>query len=805
MHTFPGFTNTANQVLTMAIEEAEKLGHTCVGTEHLLYGLAGAADSMSALVLNRCGIYAANVEKKLVSVVGKGIPEPLTPDDFTPRVQQILNNAVEEAERFDQDVAGTEHILFMFLAEEESYGVLLLQEMGGCAKEIYTQCASQLYRELPAVEKEKEKGKSSSENALKKYGRDLTEKARNGKIDPVIGRDREILRTVQILSRRSKNNPCLIGEPGVGKTAIAEGLSLCMINGEAPKGVSDKRLIALDLTAMLAGAKYRGDFEERMKAVLDEASNDKNIILFLDEIHTIVGAGAAEGAIDAANILKPPLARGDIQIVGATTISEYRKQIEKDAALERRFQPIFVEEPTLEETKHILKGIKSKYETFHQLKISDDAINAAVELSTRYIHDRFLPDKAIDLIDEAASRLRIQNRESDGQKNVQRELEEMQKSLDAMMENREFARASQLRKQEKALKHSVEKSANEDCLIVKREQIAEVVSIWTGIPVSRVSQNERERLLTLENRLQSLVVGQTQAISAVSRAIRRSRAGISSDQRPIGSFLFLGPSGVGKTALSKALALSLFGDENSMIRLDMSEYMEPHSVSKIIGSPPGYVGFEEGGRLTEQVRQKPYSVVLFDEIEKAHPDIFHILLQVLEDGWLTDSQGRKVGFANTVVILTSNLAADQLSKKTGLGFVSPQRDSKQTKAMVRSELNKHFRPEFLNRLDEIVIFDSLEEGQLRQIADLQLKELASRIQRIGYTLSWDSKAIQLLLKLNENQEGGARPLRRLVTVNVEDQLSDMILRGEIHRGDALILSVNDDNTFSIRSSAVLAG
>ncbi len=806
MYTFPGFTDIANQALNLALSESEKLGHTCVGTEHLLYGLCGALSGASAKILGRNGITTEKIEQKLVSIVGRGAARELTPDDFTPRVRRIMNEAIDESDRMDEEAAGTEHLLLSFLNEEESYGVLLLQELGASPKGLYTECVTQLCRPVSSGEG-KEESQSARTGALQKYGRDLTELVKSGRIDPVIGRENEIGRAIQILSRRSKNNPCLIGEPGVGKTAIAEGLAYRIAEGDVPDTLKDKRIVSLDLTAMLSGAKYRGDFEERMKSVLDEAARDQTVILFLDEMHNIVGAGAAEGAIDAANILKPQLARGEIQLIGATTLDEYRKQIEKDAALERRFQPVMVEEPSIAQSIEILKGVKERYESFHKLFISDQAIEQAVYLSARYIHDRFLPDKAIDLIDEAASKVRMKRATGRARRTAasQKEMEHTQEEMANALSEQDFQRAGRLREQEKSIREALRKlEPNEDeTVCVEPEDVAEVVGVWTGIPVSRLTAKERERLLHLESCLHEHIVGQSSAVSTVARAIRRSRAGIGSEARPIGSFLFLGPSGVGKTALCRALATALFGSEQSLIRLDMSEYMEPHSVSKIIGAPPGYVGFEDGGKLTEQVRRRPYSVVLFDEIEKAHPDIFHLLLQIMEDGQLTDAKGRQVSFKNTVVILTSNLAAEVLSRETTLGFAPLSRDQKQTRAAVLAELGKHFRPEFLNRLDEIVLFEKLGKSELFAIASRELAGVAKKMGRLGYPLAFDQTAINEIVRQSCDQGGGARPLRRIIATGVEDLLSEKLLANAFSQDAPLLLSFSD-GAFTVHTSALIS-
>ncbi len=803
MYIFPGFTDIACESLNLALCEAKKLGHTCVGTEHLLYGLAGILDSVSTLILNRNNIRASQIEKKLISVVGRGIPEELTPDDFTARVKRIMGKAIEEAKNMNMDLAGTEHLLIGFLQEQDSYGMLILQEIGGSPKDIYAHCISHNC----AFDKTLKEGKNTkkSENSLKKYGRDLTQLAQEDKIDPLVGRKKEIERTIQILTRRSKNNPCLIGEPGVGKTAVVEGLATRIVKGEVPDSLKNKKIISLDLTAMISGAKYRGDFEERIKSILDETKKNKGVILFLDEIHNIVGAGAAEGAIDAANILKPKLARGEVQLIGATTIEEYHKEIEKDAALERRFQPITVDEPTEKEAKSILFGIREKYEKFHDLKISDEAIESAVTMSKRYINDRFLPDKAIDLIDEASSRKKFYNMSlSNPKMKIKNEIAEIRKEMTNQFILKNYEAASKLRHVEKQLIEKLSTiSVNVKKLVVDSNDIADVVAGWTGVPVTQITKSERERLLCLEKEIQKDIVGQNKAVSTIARAIRRNRSGIGCEKRPIGNFLFIGPTGVGKTALCKTLSKSMFGDEDSIIKLDMSEYMEPHSVSKIIGAPPGYVGYDEGGRLTEQVRRKPYSVILFDEIEKAHKDVFHILLQVMDEGILTDSNGRKVNFSNCVIILTSNIAAEKLIKEQNIGFSSENWNQKQAMGIIKDELKKVFKPEFLSRLDEIIIFEKLSYETLKSIAYMQLDELAVRMKKLNYNLIYDELAVKHVLNLNSDNNQGARSLKRILVTNVEDLISEKILNGDIIKGDQILLTSNGKKLEVLTTVAVV--
>lgn len=810
MFVFNGFTEKANHALNLAIAISGKLGHTCVGTEHLLYGLSSADSGVAAAILNKKGIAARAVEQKLISVVGKGLAHRMTPEDFTPRAKRILERSLFEARNMNHNYVGTEHILMAFLSEQDSYGVLFLQEMGVSARDLYNECISQITRGdedesefFPSQSGAKE-GKDSEKSALKKYGRNLTSLAKEGQIDPVIGREEEIDRVIQILSRRTKNNPCLIGEPGVGKTAIVEGLAQKIALSEVPEILKSKQVISIDLTAMLAGAKYRGDFEERIKNALDEVSKSKNIILFIDELHTIIGAGAAEGAVDAANILKPQLARGQVQVIGATTIDEYRKQIEKDAALERRFQPIMVAEPLIENTYPILFGLRDKYEAHHKIKITDEAVDAAIKMSARYITDRFLPDKAIDLMDEAASKVRLRAfTMPNNVKKLESEIKRLREEMSSAIHAQDFEHAAKLRDQEKKLKakHEKEKAGWQekkarDTQEVTKEDIAEVVAKWTGIPVQQLKQTEYERLLKLEELLHKRVIGQDEAVKAVSKAIRRSRVGIKDPKRPIGSFLFLGPTGVGKTELSKALADALFGEETALIRLDMSEYMEKHSVSKIVGSPPGYVGFEEGGQLTEKIRRKPYCVVLLDEIEKAHPDVFHILLQILEDGILTDSQGRKVDFRNAVLIMTSNIGARLMTEHQNLGFAIHESDTeeqnREMKADIMKELKKHFRPEFLNRVDDILVFRKLGKEQIQKIAEKMLCELSGRMKEIGFNMEFDSKSAKKIAEAGFDKQYGARPLRRAITNQIEDLLSEKILRGAINKENKLLLTVEED-------------
>lgn len=720
MFKFTGFTEKANKSLNAAVKAAEDLGHTYIGSEHILLGLLSDTSTVAGAVLAAHNITYADIEEELKRSIGVGVPTELQPDDFTPRSKNILETSVAFARQMGQQLVGTEHVLLAIAREGSCSATLLLSRAGVSMQDIVNDVSKALMGGTANAGTDNKDGGKENESMLSQFGRDLTKLAKDGKIDPVIGRQKEIERVIQILSRRTKNNPCLIGEPGVGKTAIAEGLALKIVSGEVPELLKDKKIYSLDLTGMVAGTKYRGDFEERIKKVIDEVKNAKDVILFIDEVHTLIGAGSAEGAADAANILKPSLARGELQIIGATTIEEYRKHIEKDAALERRFQPVMVDEPSQEEAIEILKGIKDKYEAHHKVKITDEAIESAVKLSTRYIGDRYLPDKAIDLIDEAASRVRLRSYTAPSDL---KELEDKKKSVEAeklsAVNAQEFERAAALRDEERKLDKEIkDKKENWHDMAGKSHDevtpadIADIVSSWTGVPVTQLSTEESDRLLHMEDELHRRIVGQDEAVEAVSRAIRRGRVGLKDPKKPIGSFIFLGPTGVGKTELCKALAAAMFGDENAMIRLDMSEYMEKHTVSRLIGSPPGYVGYDEGGQLTEKVRRKPYSVVLFDEIEKAHPDVFNMLLQILDDGVLTDGQGRRVDFKNCIIIMTSNVGAKLISQKQkAFGFAAGakelEQNEKEIKDAVMGELRNTFRPEFLNRVDDIIVFQRL--------------------------------------------------------------------------------------------------
>lgn len=801
MYQFKGFTEKANKALNLAIESAEEMRHNYVGTEHILYGLVKEGSGVAATALNECGVTEDALREKLESINGTMSLVELTPDDFTPRTKRVLRAAVIISSKTGYTYVGTEHLLLAILSESDSYAVAFLEELGVSVERLAQAVSKGMQggadEGFGGFENESApNGSQKGGSALDKFGRDLTQAAKNGEIDPVIGREKEIQRVIQILSRRTKNNPVLIGEPGVGKTAVAEGLALEIAKGNVPEILKDKRVVSLDLTGMVAGAKYRGDFEERIKAAIDEVKKSKNTILFIDELHTIVGAGAAEGSADAANILKPSLARGDFQVIGATTLNEYRKYIEKDAALERRFQPVKVGEPTPEQAVQILKGLRDSYEAHHKVKITDEAINAAVTLSSRYIADRYLPDKAIDLIDEGASKVRLASLTSpDNVKELEDEIADYEKEKASAINEQDFERAARLRDEQKELQTKLDDAKKKwqeqqkgNSGEVTAEDIAKIVSEWTGIPVVQLTKEESERLLNMENVLHERVIGQSEAVTAIAKAIRRGRVGLKDPKRPVGSFIFLGPTGVGKTELCKALAEAMFGDENAMLRLDMSEYMEKHTVSKLIGSPPGYVGFEEGGQLTEKVRRKPYSVVLFDEIEKAHPDVFNMLLQILEDGRLTDSQGRTVDFKNTIIIMTSNVGARLITEKqSSLGFNSEnenveESEKKDIKELVTGELRKVFRPEFLNRVDDIIVFNKLNKDEIKQIAVKMLKTLENRLNKMNIKISFTDNAVSEIADKGFDENYGARPLRRAIQNEIEDPLSEQMLEGKVKDG-----------------------
>ena len=793
-YKFKEFTEQSNLALNDAIECAQNMGHNNIGSEHLLIGLLMHTDNLACKLLSEKGITAQQVKQEVKDIVGLGFPGTLTPDDFTPRCNLILKSAVYEAAKRGDDLAGTQHILYSMLRERNGLAVKIMARLGVDPDDFFNELQRLISGEDAVdsnIDGTNKKSGHSDTPTLNQFGRDLTEMAGEGKIDPVIGRQKEIDRVIQILSRRTKNNPCLIGEPGVGKTAIAEGLALKISTGEVPETLRDKRIVSLDLTGMIAGTKYRGDFEERIKTAIDEVTKAKDVILFIDEIHTIIGAGSAEGAADAANILKPALARGEMQVVGATTIQEYRKHIEKDAALERRFQPVAVGEPTQEEAVEILKGIRDKYEKHHKVEITDEAIDAAVKMSVRYIGDRYLPDKAIDLIDEAASMVRLKAFTAPPDiKELENKIKKLSNEKAEAVKKQEFENAAKLRDEQNALEAELKKQksswknqSGEFAGKVTTQEIAQIVSQWTGVPVVELTKAESEKLLHMEEELHRRIVGQNEAVSAVSKAIRRGRVGLKDPKRPTGSFIFLGPTGVGKTELCKALAASIFGDENAMIRLDMSEYMEKHTVSRLVGSPPGYVGYDEGGQLTEKVRRRPYSVILFDEIEKAHPDVFNILLQILDDGILTDSQGRKVDFKNCIIIMTSNIGAKLISGGSrNLGFKEEEQDTPtydEIKELVLKELKNAFRPEFLNRVDDIIVFHSLEKDDIKEIARRMLEGLKKRAGQLEITLDFTESAVEKIADAGFDPVYGARPLRRAIQQKIEDKLSEEMLEEKV--------------------------
>ncbi|GAA6395464.1 ATP-dependent protease ATP-binding subunit ClpC [Solibaculum mannosilyticum] len=808
MFQFNGFTEKANEAMNLAVEAAQELGHTYVGSEHILLGLLREGTGVAASVLQEHNITAGQVEERLETVIGRGQPTSLSPNDFTPRCKRILEMAVVGARSMGHSYVGTEHLLIAIIQEGESYAVRFLSELGADPGAVLKSTAKAIGAETadtaPSRPGQHSQGKKDSKTpTLDQFGRDLTQVAKDGRLDPIIGRQKEIERVIQILSRRTKNNPVLIGEPGVGKTAIAEGLAQKIVTGEVPELLKGKRVVTLDLTGMVAGTKYRGDFEERIKNAVDEVVKAGDVILFIDELHTIIGAGAAEGAVDAANILKPSLARGELQVIGATTLEEYRKHIEKDAALERRFQPVNVPEPSQEEAVLILKGLRDKYEAHHKVKITDEAIEAAVNLSVRYISDRFLPDKAIDLIDEAASRVRLRAFTAPPDlKKMEDELKRLGEEKQSAVNAQDFERAARLRDEEKVLSDQLAEQKNQwneqnahTNGEVGAQEIAEIVSSWTGVPVVQLTEEEGQRLLKMEDILHQRIVGQDEAVSSVARAIRRGRVGLKDPKRPIGSFIFLGPTGVGKTELCKALAEAMFGDENAMIRLDMSEYMEKHTVSRLVGSPPGYVGYDEGGQLTEKIRRKPYSVVLFDEIEKAHPDVFNMLLQILDDGVLTDAQGRKVDFKNTVIIMTSNVGARSITDNKPLGFGSADADLKKEDARIQSdvmaELKRVFRPEFLNRVDDIIVFHQLTKEDIQNITRRMLDTLVKRVADMDIQMTYTDAAVEAIADAGFDPVYGARPLRRAIQSKIEDSLSEKMLEGKVKAGHPVVCDYRD--------------
>ena len=811
IHMMQRFTDDAQRVLSFAQEAALELGHDYVGTEHVLIGLIKVKTGVAAKALNELGLSAETIIEDVETHIGRG-NKKASSVYMTPRVKHVLELAVEVANRMNHNYVGTEHILLGLLSDGGGVAVGLLRNHNIRANDIVEAIRNILGSSSNTGHNSEDNLESSSLGDLADFGTDLNESAKQGKIDPVIGRDKEISRVIQILSRRTKNNPVLIGEPGVGKTAIAEGLAQRIVNGNVPEILRNKRIISLSISSMLAGAKYRGEFEERLKKAIDEVQKHDDMIIFIDELHTLVGAGATEGAMDAANILKPALARGEFQVIGATTLDEYKKHIEKDAALERRFQPILVGEPSEEDALKILKGLRDRYEAFHKAKITDAALEAAVSLSSRYITDRFLPDKAIDVVDEAASKVRMKVfSAAPDVKALETQLADVKKEKEAAVTAQEFEKAAEMRDEEQRIekeindKKQVAKENSDAKLVVTDEDISSVVAQWTGIPVSKIAQEESESLLHLEEELHKRVIGQDEAVVAVSKAVRRARAGLKDPKRPIGSFLFLGPTGVGKTELARALAVALFGDETAMIRLDMSEYMEKHTVSRLVGAPPGYVGYEEGGQLTDAVRRKPYSVILLDEVEKAHADFFNILLQVLDDGRLTDSQGRTVDFRNTVIIMTSNLGAKALHKNsTELGFLAPKKaeshtndsktkDFKEAKKSVMDAVKRHFRPEFLNRIDEMIVFHSLTEEDLTKIVTILMSDVTKRLGERDLHLEITSEAMKLLVKEGSDFSMGARPLKRAIQRLIEDPVSDLILKGEAIGGKTIKADAKDND------------
>ena len=810
------FTEKAEKAINFSQESAIQLGHSYVGTEHLLLGLVREGTGVAARVLQGQGVTEEKILKEIDDLIGRGDSKEQPPLDFTPRTKRVLELGLKEARKLGHNYVGTEHLLLGVMREGESVAVRILMDLGVDPQKLLNDIIKMFSEESPGAKGEpKNTSNDTNTPTLNQFGRDLTDMAREAKFDPIIGRDKEIERVIQILSRRTKNNPCLIGEPGVGKTAIAEGLAQKIVEGNIPETLKDKRVVTLDLSSMVAGAKYRGEFEERLKKAMEEIRKAGNVILFIDEMHTIIGAGAAEGAIDASNILKPALARGEIQVIGATTINEYRKHVEKDAALERRFQPITVGEPSKEEAVEILKGIRDKYEAHHRVKITDGALEAAVKLSDRYISDRYLPDKAIDLIDEAGSKVRLKAFTAPPDvKKLEEQIKRLSKEKEDAIRSQEFEKAAGIRDQEQKLKVEHERIKGDwyqknqtRTDIVTEEDIGDIVASWTGIPVKRLAEEESERLMKMEEELHKRVIGQDEAVKAISKAIRRGRVGLKDPKRPIGSFIFLGPTGVGKTELSKALAEAMFGNENAMVRIDMSEYMEKFAVSRLVGSPPGYVGYEEGGQLTEKVRRKPYSVLLFDEIEKAHPDVFNILLQILEDGRLTDSQGRVVDFRNTVIIMTSNVGGRMITEPKRLGFVvgdNTSRNYEDMKGNVMGELKKTFRPEFLNRVDDIIVFHPLDEENIRSIVGIMLEVLVKRLAQNSIVLEASEEVKAYLAKKGFDPVFGARPLRRSIQSLIEDKLAENMLEGSVKPGDTVKVELVEDKLeFNVMKPAQL--
>ena len=806
------FTNSAEQSLEIANDLAAKLGHNYIGTEHILYGLVEEGTGVASKVLGNQGITSEAVLKEIEELIGiseNGPIEDIESIGFTPRSKRVIENSFIEARKLNSEYIGTEHILSGIMREGDSVAVRIMMDLNVNPKKLYNEIVNainQAESKEQGPRKTTNNGSFNSTPTLNQYGSDLTKKAREGKLDPVIGRRNEIDRVIQILSRRNKNNPCLIGEPGVGKTAIAEGLAEKIVESDVPETLKNKRVVSIDISSMVAGAKYRGDFEERIKKSLEEVRKAGDVILFIDEIHTIVGAGSAEGAVDAANILKPLLARGEIQVVGATTTNEYRKYIEKDAALERRFSPVMVNEPTEEDTIKILQGLRDKYEAHHNVKITDEAIKSAVDLSTRYVNDRYLPDKAIDLIDEAASKVKMQTyTKPDSMRNLEDEIKKVSKEKEEAIATQNFEKAAKLRDTEKNKRKKLDElqtkwkeDNTKKVMVLTKEDIAHVIASWTGIPVSKISETENEKLKQLEVNLHKRVVGQDEAVTAVAKAIRRGRVGLKDPNRPIGSFLFLGPTGVGKTELAKSLSEAMFGNEDNMIRVDMSEFMESHSVAKLIGSPPGYVGYDEAGQLTEKVRRKPYSVILLDEIEKAHPDVMNMLLQILEDGRLTDSQGRTVNFKNTIIIMTSNVGAKLITDKNKLGFSgeneteNKKQEYEDIKKEVMGELKKQFRPELINRIDDIIVFHKLEDEDIKKIIEIMISQVIKRLEAQDINIEIDNSVKELIAKKGVDNNYGARPLRRAIQSMLEDKIAEAILDGIIKTGKKAKAIVEND-------------
>ena len=813
------YTPQAKEALSLAVGMAESLNHGYVGTEHLLIGLLQEGTGVAARVLEENGVEESKVVELVSQLISPNTSVQMAENAaYTPRARRVIENSYREAVRFKAAQIGTEHILIAILREGDCVASRLLNTMGISVQKLYIDLLAAMGEDAPSIKDEMQRGNSgkrgSSTPALDSYSRNLTQMALDGKLDPVIGREHEIQRVIQILSRRTKNNPCLIGEPGVGKTAVVEGLAQRIAAGDVPDTIADKRVMTLDLSGMVAGSKYRGEFEERIKKVIAEVVEAKDVLLFIDEIHTIIGAGGAEGALDASNILKPSLARGELQLIGATTINEYRKYIEKDSALERRFQPVTVDEPSEEESIAILKGLRSRYEEHHRVEITDDALEAAVKLSSRYINDRFLPDKAIDLIDEAASKVRLSNYTKPSKiKDYEAQIDDLEEEKESAIRDEAYEKAGDIKKKQEKLKEKIrltlekwEKEKETRKLVVGENEVADVVAGWTKIPVTKLAQEESERLKNLEGILHERVVGQEEAVTAVSKAIRRGRIGLKDPKRPIGSFLFLGPTGVGKTELSKALAEAMFGTESALIRVDMSEYMEKHSVSKMIGSPPGYVGYEEGGQLSEKVRRNPYSVILFDEIEKAHPDVFNILLQVLDDGHITDAQGRKIDFKNTIIIMTSNAGAENIIAPKRLGFgvaTDAKADHEFMKGRVMEEVKRLFKPEFLNRIDEIIVFHQLTKEHMKGIADIMLRGIEKRSkEQLGITLTVNEAAKDLLIDKGYDDKYGARPLRRTIQSLLEDKMAEEILDGKLKKGVNVEVGCEEGKlTFTVKKKA----